>query len=476
MTSPHHLGYPKPKKRLIVCADGTWQKLQSPYPTNVVKIAQAIKPSDQDGIPQIVFYSEGVGSGNTATKLFAQVDRILGGACGIGIDNNIEAAYRFLSLNYEPGDEIYLFGFSRGAYTVRSLAGLIRCSGGLLSLPTMREAPFAYELYQDRTLTLKEKEAFRKLPIPYAYLPNVAEIKQCRAEALRIYRDRSIFKTVTAAMNAEKEKQEQAKIDLERKQEEVKQLLQKYGLSERKDDQIRQQANITLLACWDTVGSLGVPNSIPLIGKWINEKYRFHDPKLSSIVENALHAMAIDETRKVFDVTQMEREQHDQRPLHQVWFPGGHGCVGGGSQAERGLSDRALAWMMEQIKALNLGLKFNQTAVEDGIHPDYKGHISPYSVFYKLLGVIKRDLGNSPSIDNSAKERWNHCFTYRPTNLQQYAKKHGWYPPFPVAQNENPISLFLHRILGHLGFDYLEKEYAQHSDAKLSDFPSPKET
>lgn len=474
MTTPHDLGQLKPKKRLIICADGTWQKLQSPYPTNVVKIAQAIQPSGRDGIPQIVFYSEGVGSGNTTAKLFAQADRILGGAFGIGIDNNIEAAYRFLSLNYEPGDEIYLFGFSRGAYTVRSLAGLIRCSGGLLSLPTMRETPFAYELYRDGTLTLKEKEAFRKLPIPYAYLPNVVEIKKCRAEALKIYRDRSIFKTVQKARDAEKEKTKEAHLDLERKQKEVNQLLQKYGLSERKDDQIRQHANITLLACWDTVGSLGVPNSIPLIGKWINEKYRFHDYKLSSIVDNALHAMAIDETRKVFNVTPMEREQHDQLPLKQVWFPGAHGGVGGGSQEERGLSDRALAWMMEQIKELNLGLAFNQTGVEDGIQPDYKGSISHYSAFYKLLGVIKRELGKSPSIDNSAKERWHHGFTYRPTNLKQYAQEHGWLPPFP--EDENPISRFLSRILGRLGFDYLEKEYSQNIDAKLSSFPNPKET
>ncbi len=147
----------RPSKRLIVCCDGTWQKLTSVYPTNVVKIAQAIKPSSNDGTAQIVFYDEGVGSGNEAEKLFAKGDRILGGAFGIGIDNNIEDAYRFLCLNYEPGDEIYLFGFSRGAYTVRSLAGLIRCSGGLLLRKDIREAPTAYEIYRDRSLTLKEK-------------------------------------------------------------------------------------------------------------------------------------------------------------------------------------------------------------------------------------------------------------------------------------------------------------------------------
>lgn len=459
MTAPHDLGYPKPKKRLIVCADGTWQKLQSPYPTNVVKIAQAIKPSGRDGIPQIVFYCEGVGSGNTTAKLFAQADRILGGACGIGIDNNIEAAYRFLSLNYEPGDEIYLFGFSRGAYTVRSLAGLIRSSGGLLSLPTIREAPFVYDLYRDRTLTLEEKEAFRKLPIPHPYLPNVEKIKQCRAEALEKFRNPSKFEPVAA-------------------HETVKRLLDKYGLSERKDDQIRQSANITLLACWDTVGSLGVPKSIPLISNWINKKYEFYDFNLSSIVENALHAVAIDETRKVFDFTSMKREDHDQQPLKQFWFPGGHGCIGGGSHEERGLSDRALEWMMDQVKELNLGLDFNRTVVEDGIQPDYKGTIGDYPAFYKLFGVIKRKLEASPQVDDSAKQRWHYAFMgqmlYRPTNLENYAKNQGWNPPFPEIQDENPISKFLNWILGCMSF--VGKESCQRVDAKLSSFPNPKET
>ncbi|EAW36794.1 DUF2235 domain-containing protein, partial [Lyngbya sp. PCC 8106] len=128
-------------KRLVVCCDGTWQKLNNPYPTNVVKIAQAIKTIASDGVPQIVFYDEGIGSEGG-------LDLLLGGAFGQGIDKNIQDGYRFLCLNYNEGDEIYLFGFSRGAYTVRSLAGLIYNSG-LLSRPYIRLASQAYELYRD---------------------------------------------------------------------------------------------------------------------------------------------------------------------------------------------------------------------------------------------------------------------------------------------------------------------------------------
>ena len=82
-------------KQLIVCSDGTWQKITSPYPTNVVKITQAIAHNPDN----LIFYGEGIGTGNL-------VDRITGGLFGWGIDQNIQAAYRFLCLNYAPGDRI----------------------------------------------------------------------------------------------------------------------------------------------------------------------------------------------------------------------------------------------------------------------------------------------------------------------------------------------------------------------------------
>lgn len=132
-------------KRIIVCMDGTWNK-PTQYdrgkrkPTNVVKVARAIEPVCSDGIHQIVYYSEGVG---TQWGL----DRILGGGFGIGLSQNILKAYRFIVHNYQPGDEIFLFGFSRGAYTVRSLAGLIN-KVGLLPKDQAFYMPEAYRLYR----------------------------------------------------------------------------------------------------------------------------------------------------------------------------------------------------------------------------------------------------------------------------------------------------------------------------------------
>jgi len=133
-------------KRLIVCCDGTWNRADQqrdgiPCPTNVVKLAYRVAKRDTAGTPQIVFYDHGVGTGNL-------VDRFTGGAFGGGLADNIFDAYRFLIGNYEPGDDIFLFGFSRGAYTARSIAGMIRKCGILDRRHVLRYLD-ALRLYQD---------------------------------------------------------------------------------------------------------------------------------------------------------------------------------------------------------------------------------------------------------------------------------------------------------------------------------------
>ena len=112
-------------KRLVICCDGTWNRPDSQYVTNIEKIARTVQidsASVESGVQQSVVYLSGVGVGYG-------VDRILGGAFGFGLFSNVLAGYRFLASNYEPGDEIYVFGFSRGAYTARSLCGMIGKAG-----------------------------------------------------------------------------------------------------------------------------------------------------------------------------------------------------------------------------------------------------------------------------------------------------------------------------------------------------------
>ena len=90
--------------------------------TNVVKLAEAVRATAKDGVTQAVYYNSGVGSGG-------RLDRFLGGTFGFGLRGNVKRGSAFLSLNDEPGDEIYLFGFSRGAYSARALAGVIGAAG-----------------------------------------------------------------------------------------------------------------------------------------------------------------------------------------------------------------------------------------------------------------------------------------------------------------------------------------------------------
>ena len=111
-------------KRIVICADGTWNRPEKnpkkDYPTNVLKLARGLATRDLEENKQVVFYDWGIGSYH---------DRFAGGALGKGLEKNVKDGYRFIVHNYEPGDKIYLFGFSRGAYTVRSLCGLINnCS------------------------------------------------------------------------------------------------------------------------------------------------------------------------------------------------------------------------------------------------------------------------------------------------------------------------------------------------------------
>lgn len=330
-------------KRLIVCCDGTWQKLTSEYPTNVVKIAQAIKPLCDDKITQqIIFYSEGVGTGDRR-------DGIFGSAFGWGIEQNIQDAYRFLSLNYQQGDEIYLYGFSRGAYIIRSLAGLIRFSG-LLERNNIRQAGKAYKIYCNHQIQANDEQAIK-------------------------FRQKNSISDVT----------------------------------------------IKLLGCWDTVGSLGIPDQIPflLIDKWINQKYRFHNTYLSSIVEYALHAVAIDEIRKVFDVTRMEKSpENPSQNLKQMWFSGNHICIGGGEERNSGLSDIALSWMIEESQ--KLGIEFDINKIITGISPNPKISFDnePQGIFKNTETHLRRVDENYDNLHPSVLERWDVLEEYyRPKNL-----------------------------------------------------------
>ena len=337
------------KKRLVVCCDGTWNQLGSQYYTNVVKTAQAVESYGDDGTPQLVFYDEGVGAGEGVTP---HLDRAFGGALGWGLDRNIADAYRFLVFNYDPGDEIFVFGYSRGAYTARSLVGMVRKCG-----------------------ILRRGEAHRA------------------GAALDYYRGE------------------------DKPMDPVDGRVPGWG----------HAAEVAFLGVWDTVGALGIPTTIPF-SKLLNRRYRFHDAELSKIVKKACHAVAIDEIREAFQVTLWDNDPKPGQTIHQVWFPGDHGSVGGGTR-EHGLSDGAFLWTMQH--AQESGLRLDQDCLDlaaQSVNP-----VEPFdnslgkSGF--LIGLAYRAVGranrppppNEASIHESAATRWRRLSNYRPPPLQPFA-------------------------------------------------------
>ncbi|HJQ46692.1 MAG TPA: DUF2235 domain-containing protein [Amycolatopsis sp.] len=152
-------------KRLVVCCDGTWNSLKQAAPTNVVHLYDALPPTDPT---QLAYYHAGVGT--------LPWERISGGAFGFGLSRNVRECYRFLVENFEPGDEVFLFGFSRGAYTARSTAGFIR-NCGILRRANEGKIDDGYRLYRDRDPeTGPDSPAAREFRASYAH-SDVAPIR-----------------------------------------------------------------------------------------------------------------------------------------------------------------------------------------------------------------------------------------------------------------------------------------------------------
>jgi len=336
-------------KRLVVCCDGTWNSLTQKAPTNVVKVKDAVAAVDPAGTRQLVHYHEGVGTGK---RLW---DRLAGGAFGWGLSANVRDAYRFVVENYEPGDELFFFGFSRGAYTARSAVVLIRNCGILLPRHASR-VDEAYRLYRDRD------------PATGPASP-----------AARKFRDSFSHQDVTP---------------------------------------------IRFVGVWDTVGALGIPLSGGRLLNLLNRRWQFHDTQLTSIVQSAFQALAVDEHRKAFRPAVWQPSPGaDGQEREQVWFCGAHSDVGGG-YPEQGLSGLALHWLV--ARAEKCGLVFTPGAF-DGLPPaDDLGVLhNSLNRLYKWFGSIDREIGvvdpPSESVASCVRHRHENMRPpYAPPNLVKY--------------------------------------------------------
>ena len=147
MAATHIRRRGKVMKRLIYCLDGTTNTYDAAHPTNVVMTHKSIAKLSSEGIEQIPYYDEGVGT-NVGQKF-------TGMAFGVGLMKNILQAYEHLCTHYEPGDEIYIFGFSRGAYTARSFGGLIGICGIVTDI-TDAKLEQARHFYENRLSSKQE--------------------------------------------------------------------------------------------------------------------------------------------------------------------------------------------------------------------------------------------------------------------------------------------------------------------------------
>jgi uncharacterized protein (DUF2235 family) len=140
-------------KRIVVCCDGTWNtpdelRHGQASPTNVCKVALAVADRGTDGTNQVTYYHSGVGT--------TRSDKFTGGAFGAGLSRDVMSAYRYVVATYEPGDQLFLFGFSRGAFTARSAAGFIR-NCGILRREHADRLDDAYALYRSHNDATKPR-------------------------------------------------------------------------------------------------------------------------------------------------------------------------------------------------------------------------------------------------------------------------------------------------------------------------------
>ena len=386
---------PTPTKRLVLFYDGTNNTPKDR--TNVWRTHELLAAHDARGVPQIKKYIKGVGT-NTG-----QIVR--GSIFGKGVIDRICEGYEWLVENYDKGAEIYVFGFSRGAFSARSLVQMI-ASCGLLRQATLSEFSVSDMFARYEAISKGKAHAiwrlrYYKKDLPSGWTPNAVD---------QLLLDNSKVRVV----------------------------------------------KVRMAGLWDTVGAMG-KDAVKNHGAQ-TQKSAAHNVRPTRAQQYGYHAVAIDEHRPMFDVTLWRtfvEEGKEESTLkryakyyEQRWFVGAHSDVGGGYNDDR-LPDLSLAWM--QSKASALGLEFKTM-----VTPEAKGWSAPiHNSFRKFaFGILSiwakvlpgdqrhyREIGRIPKsvktadgtngnlmsinevIDPSVFERWRVDTTYRPPSLVEYFRR-----------------------------------------------------
>jgi hypothetical protein len=179
---------------------------------------------------------------------------------------------------------------------------------------------------------------------------------------------------------------------------------------------VEEVTPIHFIGVWDTVGALGNPVQISRVIDVFGRRNQFHDTDLSSKVRHACHAVAIDETRRHFAATLWRQPVPvPGQTLEQVWFAGAHSNVGGG-RATTGLSDIALAWMIDRAAAAGLALDVPALRI-DVLEPPEDSRRG----LYRLIPAWHRPIGGTDpmheKVHASVLEKHGRDPRYRPPNL-----------------------------------------------------------
>ncbi len=330
-------------KNIVVFSDGTGQEGGSATNTNVYKLFKVI----EDRTPrQVAFYDRGLGTGWR---------KIYGSVGGRGISDNIKGCYRFIFEEFEAGDQVYLFGFSRGAATVRSLANFIHYFGILpKSRPELIDR--AYKIYKIRKPMKRKKVA---------------------------------------------------------------------------DDFVRfnrtMWTRVKFIGCYDTVAALGLPfKTVSAVLDGIpGFRHRFHDFRLTASIENAYHALAIDDERTSFHPVLWESEVLPYQQVRQVWFAGMHTDVGGGYR-EQSLSDIPLVWLTRQAVAHGLKLYSGQEleVSEDADGLMHNSREGTRKIFRRKVRGWDETRADRPIIHQSVLERCKNQKNQEKLPYQPWILKH----------------------------------------------------
>jgi len=370
-------------RRLIICLDGTWASpsnlvergdgTEVHKPSNVLKTFRAVVPRTEDGVDQISYYDEGVGALSAQRGLrnnaLAKLDAVLGGAWGAGFEQNIESAYTFIVGNALPDDELFVFGFSRGAGQARSLCRFIDWMGGLLH---KRDAYFIPDFFKH--YIAKEGKPGAAQTFMDELLATGKKITPPTTARIRFL---GVYDTVLA-------------------------------LGSR------------LRADFDK--SEGT--SAPALGFHVGEK----PPAMVSVARQAL---AIDERRTDFR-PEIWRGAQAGQSVEQRWFPGVHTSIGGG-YANDGLANGALRWMIDAAKEEGLVvdeefLRFYRPWVGDTRPESLKGFMKLRNWMREIKGQSgDRDLCATTdvpglTVHESAVKLLEIDDSYRPKNLLAFMR------------------------------------------------------